>query len=119
MTDQWVLNRSNFAGCWQGPGTWFGRDGSDRLDLTSPQRVIDPTTYVIRFSDADHDLISQRIQGALPLLPCRGQGQAQLRSSRLQPSRQGLTHIATTNDRQSHHWRERCDDPKDFCWLSR
>jgi len=54
MTDQWVLNRSNFAGCWQGPGTWFGRDGSDRLDLTSPQRVIDPTTYVIRFSDADH-----------------------------------------------------------------
>ena len=49
-----MLNRSNFAGCWQGPGIWFGRDGSDRLDLTSPQRVIDPTTYVIRFSDADH-----------------------------------------------------------------
>ncbi|WP_255476987.1 hypothetical protein [Synechococcus sp. A15-60] len=24
------------------------------MDLTSPQRVIDPTTYVIRFSDADH-----------------------------------------------------------------
>ena len=54
MTDQWMLNRSNFAGRWQGPGIWFGRDGSDRLDLTSPQRVIDPTTYVIRFSDADH-----------------------------------------------------------------
>ena len=68
---------------------------------------------------ADHDLISQRTQCALPLLPCRGQGQAQLRSSRLQPSRQGLTHIATTNDRQFHHWRERCDDLKDACLLSR
>lgn len=62
---------------------------------------------------ADHDLISQGTQCALTLLPCRGQGQAQLRSLRLQPSRQGLTHIATTNDRESHHWREQFDDLKD------
>ena len=56
MADQWMLNRSNFSGCWQGPGTWFGRDASDRLDLIAPQRIIDPTTYVIRFSNADHGL---------------------------------------------------------------
>ncbi|MGC6483429.1 MAG: hypothetical protein ACON4T_07695 [Synechococcus sp.] len=54
MTDQWTLNRRNFAGHWQGCGHWFERDGSDRLDLQHPSRRIDPTTYVIAFSDDDH-----------------------------------------------------------------
>ena len=53
MTDQWVLNRLNFQGCWQGRGRWFGRDSQDRLDLASPVRVMDPTTYDISFSDPD------------------------------------------------------------------
>ena len=54
MTDQWTLNRRNFEGHWQGCGYWFERDGSDRLDLHCPSRRIDPTTYVISFSDDDH-----------------------------------------------------------------
>ena len=54
MTDQWTLNRRNFAGHWQGCGQWFERDGSGRLDLHCPTRRIDPTTYVISFSDDDH-----------------------------------------------------------------
>ena len=53
MTDQWTLNRLNFQGCWQGRSDWFGRDGSGALDLVAPQRVIDPTTYAISFSDPD------------------------------------------------------------------
>ena len=53
MMDQWALNRLNFQGCWQGRGTWFGRDSEDRLDLESPVRVMDPTTYDISFSDPD------------------------------------------------------------------
>ena len=53
MTDQWTLNRLNFAGDWKGQGAWFGRDGSGALDLVVPQRVIDPTTYAISFSDPD------------------------------------------------------------------
>ena len=53
MTDQWELNWLNFQGCWQGRGTWFGRDSEDRLDLESPVRVMDPTTYDISFSDPD------------------------------------------------------------------
>ena len=53
MMDQWTLNRHNFQGCWQGRGAWFGRDAEDRLDLASPLRVIDPTTYDISFSDPD------------------------------------------------------------------
>ena len=53
MKDQWTLNRLNFQGCWQGRGSWFGRDGEDRLDLESPMRVMDPTTYNISFSDPD------------------------------------------------------------------
>ena len=54
MTDQWTLNRRNFAGHWQGCGSWFERDGSGRLDLQHPTRRIDPTTYAISFSDDDH-----------------------------------------------------------------
>ena len=54
MTDQWTLNRCNFAGHWQGCGSWFERDGSGRLDLQHPTRRIDPTTYAISFSDDDH-----------------------------------------------------------------
>ena len=54
MTDQWTLNRRNFAGHWQGCGHWFERDGADRLDLQRPSRRIDPTTYAISFSDDDH-----------------------------------------------------------------
>ena len=54
MTDQWTLNRRNFAGHWQGCGHWFERDGSGRLDLQHPTRRIDPTTYAIFFSDDDH-----------------------------------------------------------------
>ena len=54
MTDQWTLNRRNFAGHWQGCGSWFERDGSGRLDLQHPTRRIDPTTYAITFSDDDH-----------------------------------------------------------------
>ena len=53
MVDQWALNRLNFQGCWQGRGTWFGRDSEDRLDLESPVRVMDPTTYDISFSDPE------------------------------------------------------------------
>ena len=53
MMDQWALNRLNFQGCWQGRGTWFGRDSEDRLDLESPVRVMDPTTYDISFSDPE------------------------------------------------------------------
>ena len=53
MTDQWTLNRLNFEGCWQGRSEWFGRDRSGALDLVAPQRVIDPTTYAISFSDPD------------------------------------------------------------------
>ena len=53
MTDQWTLNRLNFQGCWQGRGAWFGRDSKGRLDLASPVRVMDPTTYDISFSDPD------------------------------------------------------------------
>jgi len=54
MTDQWTLNRRNFEGNWQGCGHWFERDSSGRLDLKTPCRRIDPTTYVISFSDDDH-----------------------------------------------------------------
>ena len=54
MTDQWALNRRNFAGRWQGCGHWFERDGSNRLDLQVPARRIDPTTYAISFTDDDH-----------------------------------------------------------------
>ena len=54
MTDQWTLNRRNFAGHWQGCGHWFERDGADRLDLQHPSRRIDPTTYVISFSNDDY-----------------------------------------------------------------
>ena len=54
MMDQWTLNRLNFQGCWQGPGAWFGRDAEDRLDLASPIRVMNPTTYDISFSDPDN-----------------------------------------------------------------
>ncbi|QNI95889.1 hypothetical protein SynA15127_02834 [Synechococcus sp. A15-127] len=54
MTDQWTLNRLNFAGDWQGPGAWFGRDAAGRLDLASPNRVIDPTRYRISFPDDDN-----------------------------------------------------------------
>ena len=54
MTDQWTLNRRNFAGHWQGCGHWFEQDGSGRLDLQHPTRRIDPTTYAISFSDDDH-----------------------------------------------------------------
>jgi hypothetical protein len=54
MTDQWTLNRRNFAGHWQGCGHWFERDGCDRLDFQVPSRRIDPTTYVISFTDDDH-----------------------------------------------------------------
>ena len=53
MTDQWTLNRLNFEGCWQGRSEWFGRDGTGALDLVAPQRVIDPTTYSISFSNPD------------------------------------------------------------------
>ena len=53
IKDQWTLNRLNFQGCWQGRGAWFGRDADDRLDLASPIRVMDPTTYDISFSDPD------------------------------------------------------------------
>lgn len=53
MVDQWALNRLNFQGCWQGRGTWFGRDSEDRLDFESPVRVMDPTTYDISFSDPE------------------------------------------------------------------
>ena len=53
MMDQWALNRLNFEGCWLGRGAWFRRDAQDRLDLASPIRVIDPTTYDISFSDPD------------------------------------------------------------------
>ena len=51
--DQWTLNRLNFEGRWQGRGSWFGRDGDDQLDLSSPVKVIDPTTYDISFSDPE------------------------------------------------------------------
>ena len=54
MTDQWTLNRRNFAGRWQGCGHWFERDGNNRLDLQVPARRIDPTLYAISFSDDDH-----------------------------------------------------------------
>ena len=53
IKDQWTLNRLNFQGCWQGRGAWFGRDADDRLDLASPIRVMDPTTYDISFSDPE------------------------------------------------------------------
>ena len=53
MTDQWTLNRRNFEGVWEGKSLWFGRDSSGALDLRTPMRVIDPTTYAIGFSDAD------------------------------------------------------------------
>ena len=54
MADQWTLNRRNFEGCWQGRASWFARDASGALDLTTPERVIDPTTYAISFSEPDH-----------------------------------------------------------------
>ena len=54
MTDQWTLNRRNFAGHWQGCGHWFEREGSGQLDLQRPIRLIDPTIYAISFSDDDH-----------------------------------------------------------------
>ena len=54
MTDQWTLNRRNFEGHWQGCGHWFERDDSNQLDLQVPSRRIDPTTYIISFSDEDH-----------------------------------------------------------------
>ena len=54
MTDQWTLNRRNFAGHWHGCGHWFERDAADRLELQQPSRRIDPTTYTISFSDNDH-----------------------------------------------------------------
>ena len=54
MADQWTLNRRNFEGCWQGRASWFARDASGALDLTTPVRVIDPTTYAISFSEPDH-----------------------------------------------------------------
>ena len=54
MTDQWILNRRNFEGHWQGCGHWFERDDSDQLDLQVPSRSINPTTYKISFSDEDH-----------------------------------------------------------------
>ena len=54
MTDQWTLNRRNFAGHWQGCGHWFEREGSGRLDLHCPSRRIDPTTYAFSFSDDVH-----------------------------------------------------------------
>ena len=52
--DQWTLNRCNFEGQWRGRGAWFGRDATEKLDLASPIRVIDPTTYDISFSDPDN-----------------------------------------------------------------
>ena len=56
MTDQWTLNRRNFEGHWQGCGHWFERDDNDQLDLKNPSRRIEPTTYVISFSDDDNGL---------------------------------------------------------------
>ena len=44
LPDQWTLNRLNFEGFWQGRATWFARDASGELDLTAPDRIIDPTT---------------------------------------------------------------------------
>lgn len=68
---------------------------------------------------ADHHVITQLTKSDASLLSRCGQGQAQLRSSWLQPSRQGLTHIATTNNRQFHDWCEQCDDLKDVSFFSR
>lgn len=56
MTDQWVLNRRNFEGCWQGVGSWFERQDAQPINWGTPSRVIDPTRYVISFSDADTGL---------------------------------------------------------------
>lgn len=56
MTDQWILNRRNFEGCWQGVGRWFERLGEQPIDWTVPTRVIDPTRYLISFSDPDTGL---------------------------------------------------------------
>lgn len=56
MTDQWGLNRRNFEGSWQGVGSWFERQGMQPIDWGIPSRVIDPTRYVISFSDADTGL---------------------------------------------------------------
>ena len=53
VTDQWVLNRRNFEGCWQGSGLWFERQGAQAIDWVNPSRVIDPTRYEIGFSDPD------------------------------------------------------------------
>lgn len=56
MTDQWILNRRNFEGCWQGVGRWFERQGHQPIDWDTPSRVIDPTRYLISFSDPDTGL---------------------------------------------------------------
>ena len=51
---QWLLNRRNFEGCWQGASAWYLRDGEGLargLRFEQPSRVIDPTRYAISFSD--------------------------------------------------------------------
>ena len=53
LPDQWTLNRLNFEGFWQGSASWFARDASGAMDLTAPDRIIDPTTYAISFSNPD------------------------------------------------------------------
>lgn len=52
---QWLLNRCNFEGCWQGASAWYLREGQERpgvLRFEQPSRLIDPTRYAISFSDA-------------------------------------------------------------------
>ena len=53
VVDQWILNRTNFRGCWQGKGFWFERSDDQPINLQCPSRLIDPTRYRISFSDPD------------------------------------------------------------------
>jgi len=62
---QWLLNRRNFAGRWQGSSTWYLRPGGlgaapaaplAPLDLAHPSRVIEDTCYAISFRDDDNGL---------------------------------------------------------------
>ena len=60
MTDQWTLNRRNFAGHWQGCGHWFERDGSGPLDLHCPSRQIDPTTCERDYNQEEIEFMQAR-----------------------------------------------------------
>ena len=53
---QWELNRQNFAGRWEGPTRWYGRDRSGSLDLQHPELEIPHSCYAISFEGPDTGL---------------------------------------------------------------